>query len=255
MDSTESARLQYEFKLAAAVQQSMLPETLPIAEGYSFWAFWRPASAIGGDMYAFQTLEHGEILILAADVAGKGTPAALGMASLSGMIRPVLEQTGTDLVRFVASLNKHLFQWVSRVDRFVALLAIALNPVAHRLRIVNACYDHALIRRQDGTLENLCLVEGNLPLGVVEECPFTVSSKYLEVGDAVVIASDGVTNALNANGDEYGAWRLKRVLERSAPPPRKLGEAVLEDLNSFTGATRAADDITLICFGRDQPSL
>lgn len=236
-----------DMELAAEAQRSMLPQTLPVVPGYSFWVYWKPAHTVGGDMYGFHTLPTGEILLLVADVAGKGLVAALGMASLVAMVPLALEQAGADLPRFLDVLNR---TW--RCDgRFVALVAVALDPVAHRLRVANAFHPTGLICRYDGTLENLCpREEAGTPLGVFEG--FTYTSQVFEMlsGDAIVIASDGVTNAVNATAEEYGTSRLTQVLGRTEPQAKSLGEAVLVDVNAFTGELGFQDDVVIVCCSR-----
>jgi sigma-B regulation protein RsbU (phosphoserine phosphatase) len=206
---------------------------------------------VGGDMYDFYTLETGQVLLLAADVAGKWFGAAMGMASLAGMIPLVLEQTGADLTGFVSALNKRVFRWASRVNRFVALIAVVLDPAAHRLRVVNAAFPTGIIRRHDATLENLCAdQEAGVPLGVLGESHYREVAFALGPGDAVVIASDGIINATNATGEVYGSSRFNEVLARTEPVAEKLGKAILGSVKSFTGALRVDDDVVMVCFSR-----
>src|ERR1700687_1593648 len=123
MSSPElSAKIQMNIELAADVQRSMLPLSVPTVPGYSFWVHWQPELSVGGDIYDFQVLKTGEILVLAGDVAGKGLAAALSMVSLAAIIPIVLEQTGNNLTEFVSALNKSVHRWLSRVDRFVTLI-------------------------------------------------------------------------------------------------------------------------------------
>jgi len=249
-------KIQREFELAAEVQRSMLPDTVPTASGYSFWAWWQPWSHVGGDIYDFHTLPSGEIIMLVGDVAGKGLAAALGMASLAGMVPLALEQTGADLTRFASALNRSFFRWASRANMFATLLAAALDPVAHQLGVLSAGHGSGLIRRKDGTLEDLYPIEQTgLPLGVSGESSYEAVRFEMNPGDAVVITSDGVMNAVNATGEEYGIPRLKEVLACTEPHAGRLGEAVLAGVNAFTGGRQMEDDVVVVCFAREPDHL
>jgi len=173
----------------------MLPDSVPLLPGYSFWAAWEPDFFVGGDLYDFQTLPTGEILMLVADVAGKHIPASLGMAFLAGMIPFAVEQTGADITKFVAALNDGFFRWTTRTDRFVSLVAVALNPVTHQFRMVDAAHTGpAIIRRRDGTVASLCSTQhAGFPLGVAKGLSYEALSFHVRAGDSILIASDGIT--------------------------------------------------------------
>jgi phosphoserine phosphatase RsbU/P len=244
-------KLQRELELAVEVQRSMLPERLPTARGYSFWVSWQPASSVSGDLYDFQILKNGEILFLAADVAGKGFPAAIGMASVAGMVPLVVDQAGADLPAFVSVLNTMVYRWASRANRFVTLIAVALDCVAHRMRVVNAGHRAGVIRHHDGVLENLCPDRHTgLALGVTGKSRYSELEFRLGLGDAVVIVSDGITNSTNANGEVYGTSRLFEAVPRTEPEAAKLGEALLANVRAFMGTGELQDDIVVICIAR-----
>lgn len=202
-------------------------------------------------MYDFHVLETGEIVILAADAAGKGLSAALAAQSLAGAVPLALKQSGKNLVEFVTILNQSVFRWASRVDRFVCLIAVALDPSAHRLRIVNAGHDGGIIRRHEGNLENLWPDQQlSLPLGVSSEFQCAEVTTELGRGDVVLIYTDGITGACNGQGEAYSAGRLRDVLERTETEPSKLGEAILTDAKQFNGGAPFQDDVVMVCLGR-----
>ena len=242
-----------ELQLAADVQRSMLPNTLPVVPGYSIWAWWQPAFEVGGDLYDIHVLTTGEILIVLADVAGKGLAAAMGMASLAATIPLLLQHAKADLTAFVGALNKSVARWATPVDRFVSLMAVLLDPVRHELNVVNAASSGpALIRRQNGSIENLADDQhADFPLGVLDAIQYRVVQVAVEPGDFVLITTDGITNSANVAGEEYGTMRLLDALARASPPAGKLGEAVLESIGAFVGIPRVQDDATMVCFGRD----
>jgi phosphoserine phosphatase RsbU/P len=251
-NSEPGSKLQRDLELAAEVQRSMLPSAVPEIPGYSFWVYWQPELLVGGDTYDFRKLQTGEIVVLVADAAGKGVAAALTIASLSSIVPFALEQTGTNLSEFVAALNRGLFGWASRVNRFVTLIAVALDPVSHLLRGVNAGHGGGVIRRNDGTLANLCPIERlGMPIGVVSDPLYIEMSFELGPGELVIIYSDGITNAANTSGETYGTGRLNALLASSEPRPAEFGENLLKDVKAFTGGVPIKDDIVVVCFGRD----
>jgi serine phosphatase RsbU (regulator of sigma subunit) len=244
--------VQRELERAAEVQRNMLPAALPAVPGYSFWAFWEPAFPVGGDLYDFHTLPTSQVLMVVADVSGKGLAAALGMASLAGMIPLALEQTGTDLQSLVSRLNRTFCRAALRAEQFVTFIAVLLDPSTHRIQVVSAGSPTGLLRRQDGTIEDLCPNERvGLPLGVVDACLFEAIAFDLMPGDSVVIASDGITGAVNVGNEVYGSPRLNDVIARTEPEAGKLGRAVLESVKAFVGSHAVRDDVAMICFARD----
>ena len=230
----------------------MLPGALPAVPGYSFWAFWEPAFPVGGDLYDFHTLPTGEVLIVLADVSGKGLPAALWMASLAGMIPLAVQQTGTNLQSFVELLNTTLCKW-PRADKFASCIAVLLDPSTHRVQVVNAGPQTGLLRHRHGTIEDLCTNERTgLPLGVLDGFLFAANAFDLMPGEAVVIASDGITGAVNAGNEVYGAPRLNDVIACTEPEAGELGEAKLENVKAFIGSHQVRDDVAMVCFARNR---
>jgi sigma-B regulation protein RsbU (phosphoserine phosphatase) len=244
--------VQRELEHAAEVQRSMLPAALPAVAGYSFWAFWEPAFRVGGDLYDFHTLPTGEVLILVADVSGKSMAAALAMAFLAGMVPLALQQAGMNLQGFVDLLNTTWCEWL-RADKFASCIALLLDPSAHRVQMVNAGSQTGLLRRRDGTIEDLCTTERvGPPLGVLDGFHFEASAFDLMPEDGVVICSDGITGVGNSMGEVYGATRLKDVIARAEPEAKSLGESILGSVKAFVGSSRVRDDVAMICFARDR---
>jgi sigma-B regulation protein RsbU (phosphoserine phosphatase) len=128
-------------------------------------------------------------------------------------------------------------------------MAVALNPAAHRLRVVNAGHGPAVIRRRDGTIEDLTELSG-IVLGVDEEAEYEEAETGLGPGDAVLIASDGISEATNPRQELYGHERLNEVVARTEGDAARLGAAVLEDGKAFTDMRALWDDATVVCFAR-----
>lgn len=250
-DSAEIMRRQ--FQLAAKMQRSMFTCTLPIVPGYSFWAWSEPALEVGGDLYHFHTLPTGEILVLVADVAGKGLVAGLGMASLAGMMLAELDHTDGDLAKLLAALNRNTTRWASRADMFTTLVTVLLDPSGHGLRVVNAAHTGpSLMRRSDGSIAELCTADNsNLPLGVAGDVLYQATTTILSSGDAIVIGTDGILSAADLRGEEFGASRLHEVMRQRFPDAETLGVAVRDRVKASAGKPRLQDDATLVCIVRE----
>ncbi len=235
---------------AAQIQSSFLPQAMPSVPGYSFWAtIERCAVAAGGDLYDFQTLPTGEISVLVSDVSGKGVSASVLMAALAGIVTVAIEAFGADLVGMMTVINRAYSRRMLS-DGFATLMAVALDPLMHQIRAVNAGHGPALIRRRDGSIEQLA-EESGLPLGVFEDAEYVTVIAGLAPGDAVFIATDGVNEAMNAEAGLYGATRLSEVLARTKGEAADFGQAVLADIKTFIGGRPLMDDTTTVCFSRN----
>jgi serine phosphatase RsbU (regulator of sigma subunit) len=242
--------VQRELELASQVQRSILPPSFPAVPGYSFWVHWEPAVGVGGDLYHFHVFPNNEILILVADVAGLGLHAAIGMAFITGMIPLIADKSGADLPSFVAELNQRIFQWASQMHSLTTLLALVLDPIANRVRIVNAGHLPAMIRRGNGTVESSDHEGWAPPLGVVEEFRYHEVTLELAPEDAVVMFSDGITKAVNVSGNEYGASRVNDLLARGQDV-RNIGQTLLDDVKGFASGVGFKDDVVVVAFSRE----
>ena len=159
---------QKEIELARQVQLGFLPQTLPEVAGYEFYSHYTPAQTVGGDYYDFIPLPGGRVAVVLGDVAGKGVPAALLVAKLSSEVRFCL-LTEPNPAKAISLLNDQMIRGGLQ-DRFVTLAALMLDPVAHRLTVVNAGHmqPEALPRRPRGSWSTRSAHDATgLPLGVL----------------------------------------------------------------------------------------
>ena len=194
------------------MQLGFLPQTLPEVAGYEFFAHYSPAQTVGGDYYDFLLLPSGRVAVVLGDVAGKGVPAALLMAKLSSDVRSFLVAE-PDPAAAVSKLNDQMLRGGLQ-DRFVTLAALVLDPIEHQLTVVNAGHLIPKLYRS-GTGELADAVDQDctgLPLGVVPEYRYQSQSVSLNPGDTVSIYTDGVTDALDANGRMFGSAEVARYL-------------------------------------------
>jgi serine phosphatase RsbU (regulator of sigma subunit)/pSer/pThr/pTyr-binding forkhead associated (FHA) protein len=242
-------QVQRDLELARKVQQSMLPTTPPLVEGYHFFDFYRSAYEVGGDYYDYIELPSGRVAVVVADVSGKGIPAALLMARLSSDVRYCLASEATPAAavrRLNAGLTRQGWQ-----DSFVTLVLVLLDPRAHTTTIVNAGHLPPLLRHGHEEVCDVASDVAGLPLGVVEDFPYEQYTLELAPGDFITLYTDGISEAMNQEGALYGTDRIRRQVGTDIKSVVELGRHILDDVKSFVGDHSQSDDICLTCFGRD----
>jgi serine phosphatase RsbU (regulator of sigma subunit) len=251
-------KLEQEARDAWIVQRSFIPECYPCVSRYEFWHLYEPARFVAGDYFDYRliadtgssTLEsQGKRWAIAlGDVSGKGMPAALLMARVSAEVR-LLRQVEPDPARIVGLINRNLCQ-NEAAGRFVTFLLIVLDARHHRLTIVNAGHMGPVVRRTRGDVEVVGQDRSGLPLGVEEDQEYEAMTTRLGSGDVVVLYTDGVTEALSPEGEQFGATRLHKHIALSTPSAGSVGTTIKDALRAHVADRDQFDDITLICFGR-----
>ena len=240
-------RMERELELATEIQQRFQPSAPPKLEGYEFQGISFSCYEIGGDYYDFIPLEGGRMLIALGDVSGKGTAAALLMSSLHAAMHGQFT-ANRSLEDAITAVNKYLAD-NTPANRFVTLFVAELNPSAGTLKYINAGHNPPLVGRKDGRMEQLS--SGGFPLGILPSAEFEVGETHLGPGEALVVYSDGVSEANNLNEEEFGLERLSDVIRRNlASSASGLRDKVESALSSFTQTAPANDDITLVIVKR-----
>lgn len=243
----ERERMERELELATEIQQRFQPSGPPIIEGYEFQGISFSCYEIGGDYYDFIQRPDGRMLIALGDVSGKGTAAALLMSSLHAAIHAQISAKSS-LDETVTSVNQYLAENTPS-NRFVTLFAAELDPVRGSLKYINAGHNPPLIGRLDGSIEQLS--SGGFPLGIIPAAEYEMGEMTLSPGESLVIYSDGVSEANNLAGDEFGLDRLSSVIkENLRSSAAGLRDKVESALSSFTQTAPANDDITLVIVKR-----
>ena len=243
----EKQRLVKDMEFAPTVQESFLPQTLPELPGYLFSAHYTPALEVGGDFYDFIPLDERRMGIVIGDVSGKGVPAALSMAKLGSDMR-TLAFTEPSPADALAKLND-LLAGRSRRGMFATLLYIELDASAGTMVLSNAGHLPPIIRKADGRLEKVAKA-GGAPLGMLPGMRFGQETVELEAGSTVVLYTDGIVEAMNGKEELYGYDRFEILLKKGPADPGRLREAVIGDVNRFTGLSPQHDDMTMVFFGR-----
>jgi len=243
----EKERIKRELELATEIQQSFQPSSPPVIDGYELQGISFSCYEIGGDYYDFIPTGEGRMLIALGDVSGKGTAAALLMSSLHAAVHGQVAAK-TSLHQTVIAVNQYLAA-NTPTNRFVTLFIAELDPQTGGLNYINAGHNPPLVGRSDGSVQQLD--SGGFPLGIIPTAEFEVGQVQLNPGDALVIYSDGVSEANNLKGDEFGMERLTQVVSKNLTASAAgLRDKVESALSSFTQTAPANDDITLVIVKR-----
>jgi phosphoserine phosphatase RsbU/P len=243
----QQERLERELQLAMEIQQRFQPTAPPSVPGYELQGISFPCYEIGGDYYDFIQREDGRLVIALGDVSGKGTAAALLMSSLHAAIHA---QTGSHdtLVETISAVNRYLAENIPS-NRFVTLFYAELDPESGAVSFLNAGHNPPLIVHAAGTVEQLA--SGGLPLGIKADADYREGRTHLQMGDVLVIYSDGVTEAASPSGEEFGPTRLYEVVSRNVDASAAgIRDRIESALTKFSQGTQAADDITLVIVKR-----
>jgi sigma-B regulation protein RsbU (phosphoserine phosphatase) len=239
----QSAHHQREERDALLIQRALLPATLPGNEHFQLAGNWQPAGGFGGDCYDATLLGNSILTLSIADVAGKGLPAALLMSSLQAAVR-AFAVDATPPAAICASVNRLLCgQMIA--GRFATMCFLRLDRARAVISYVNAGHNPPLLARSTGTVERL--PAGGIVLGVLPEAEFRGGELPLRAGDRLLLYTDGITEACNADDEEYGEERLANLLaEHRHLDATALHKTVLEAVTHFASARGFQDDATLL---------
>jgi hypothetical protein len=247
-NKTGRMRLEAEFEVARKAQQDALPPAAPAVEGYSIAGSCEPAQQVGGDLYDYFPLADGRLGIAVADVSGKGVPAALYMMVTKGLLAAVTRDS-SDLAYILQQINRHLYS-ACKKKVFVTLTAVALDAPARRLQHGRAGHN-PIVWRRAARGETVVLKPPGVGLGLTAGDRFNrilkIEELQLEPGDAVVLYSDGITEAMNDSLELFGDERLIRAVESTdGQPAEESRAAIIRELAAFTDGAPARDDVTLV---------
>ena len=227
---------------AKAIQEKLLPREIPQMAGYEIASAWQSAGVVGGDYFDILPLSEETLVLCIADVSGKGMPAALLMSNLQAAVRG-LSSLSLAPNLLCSRLNSIVYRNTDS-DRFITFLYAQLDGATRRLTYVNAGHNAPFVVRSDGSHERLR--EGGTVLGVFATRNYEMGSAQLSPGDRVILFTDGVTEACNPAGEEFGEARLLRLLqEQRSLSADGLQAKILAAVAEFSGG-RWQDDATLV---------
>jgi phosphoserine phosphatase RsbU/P len=240
-EATEKARLERELALAAEIQRALLPEAMQSGPHFDVAAASVPCRSIGGDFFDYFNLPDGRFGFTLGDVAGKGPPAALLTAMIQGAFAAQVTSADSPAA-LMAHINRTLIRRAIQ-SRFVTVMYGVLAPDG-RLTYSNAGHNPPILIGRAGARR---LETGGLILGLFPHAAYEEETIQLEDGDTLVVFSDGVTEALNGAGDEFGEERLLPcVTEHCGMATEMLLDRILADVRTFAASAAQNDDVTAL---------
>jgi hypothetical protein len=242
-------RLEQQMEIARQVQSELLPSGIEVFEPVRVATVYRPAEQVGGDFYDVFRLDGARIGIVMGDVSGKGMPAALVTGVMHGAVRSsAWSDSPAAHERESLRLNSLLCEKPSG-SRYASMLWCYYDPATRLLSYVNAGhYPPFLIGDRGRGTEVLRLDAGGGPvLGLIETARYQQAQFAVRPGDVLVLYSDGLTEAANPSGEEYGESRLRALLAAAtALDPNELRDTIVDGARAFMGGAPPRDDLTLI---------
>ncbi len=264
-------RLRHELAIATTVQQRLFPESPPEMASLELSGVCYPARGVGGDYYDFIVLDEGKVGIAVADVAGKGISAALLMCTVQASLRSQAQTVNGNLTELVSSMNR-LLHVSTDASSYATFFYAQFDERTGLLTYVNAGHNPPMLVRARkgvkaqgvgfapgarGVLEGLrdegglsdvtLLTKGGPIIGAFNNCVYEQETIQMESGDLLVAYTDGVTEARNADDQEFGEANLQQLINCSAHvPAQQLSERIVESVREWCGDVPPHDDLTLV---------
>jgi sigma-B regulation protein RsbU (phosphoserine phosphatase) len=232
------------------VQQKLFPSELPTAAGWEFAGMCRPAREVGGDYYDLLWVDDDHIAFALGDVSGKGLGPALLMSNVHAMVRSHLRRPGAEPAALVTELNEHLCS-SSAPGMFITFFLGVLSVKTGVVRYVNGGHNPGLlVDGESATLERLEV--GGMVVGAMPGVPFEQGEAVLEPGASLTLVSDGVTEAMDEQGDMFGEERLEEALAAAPGTGAKATMLrVVESVERFRGRRELPDDLSVVVIHRE----
>ena len=236
-------RLNRELEIAREVQQRLFPQSGPQVAGLEYAGKCRPASSVGGDYYDFVEMGDGRLGIAIGDISGKGIPAALLMASLQASLRGLAIANPPELSRLMENLNRLIYD-ASPSNRYATFFYGVYNAVTREFMYVNGGHNPPMIFRGGDVLR---LEEGGPVVGLFGPATYAQGIIFLEPGDTMVLFTDGVSEAMNNEEEEFDEERLIAAVRSGAGmTPIEMIDHVMINCDAFAAGAAQHDDMTLV---------
>jgi phosphoserine phosphatase RsbU/P len=247
-EAAQRERVNREIEIAREVQERLFPQEMPAITGASVAGHCRPAQGVGGDYYDVIHLEDGRLGLAIGDVSGKGISAALLMASLRASLRGVTLDNPRDFAKLMHKVNRLVYE-ASASNRYATFFFAAYDPKTRRLECVNAGHNPPVVLRGDQVIR---LEAGGPVVGLLPFAPYTEQSLTLETGDLLLLYTDGISEAMTRDDEEWGEERM--IDAALAVHNQDAGEvlrAVLSAADKFTAGAPQHDDMTMLILKLD----
>lgn len=246
----EKEKQDKEMSIAMGVQRALLPEKLPEVDGYHFFASYDAAQAVGGDYFDCFMIGDDKVCVSFGDVAGKGVPGALIMSRMASVVQNTMSFTN-DVSVAIQSINDHMCH--SMVEgRFVTYILGVIDLKTNIITLVNAGHMSPVIKKADGSIEEISDAIIGIPVGIMSGYPYEVVQRQIDPGDIFTLITDGVDEAMNPDGDLYGKDRVIEFIRNGSTDPDDLGKDMLADVRAHANGRPQNDDITIMVFGRTE---
>ena len=251
LEVADRLSLKRDLEVAREIQQAMLPDGTWSGPGVEAFGLTKPANTVGGDFYDILPQPDGTVIVALGDVAGKASPAALLMALLLAMLRTLVDER-LPLPALVQRLNLQVSRHAP-ASRFITLFLASYDPPTGRLTFVNAGQTPPLLRRQNGSIERL--MSGGIALGMFPGSTYEAGEVQMNRGDALLLYSDGLTEAESPDGQPFDEAGLERTLALYAgayqqSAAAELGRAVFDAVERHRRDQRLSDDLTVLVLSR-----
>ncbi len=251
LEVADRLSLKRDLEVAREIQQAMLPDGTWSGPGVEAFGLTKPANTVGGDFYDILPQADGTVMVALGDVAGKASPAALLMALLLAMLRTLVDE-GLTLPALVQRLNLQVSRHAP-ASRFITLFLASYDPPTGHLTFVNAGQTPPLLRRQNGSIERL--MSGGIALGMFSGSTYESGEVQMNPGDALLLYSDGLTEAESPDGQPFDEAGLERTLALYAgayqqSAAAELGRAVFDAVERHRRDKRLSDDLTVLVLSR-----
>ncbi len=243
----EQKRIAHELSVASEIQVRLHPATPPAIPGYDLMGISFPCHEVGGDYFDFLQRRDGRHVIALGDVSGKGISAALLMSSVHAAVRA---QCTTALAphQIVSELNQYIYDNTA-ANRYVTMFYSELDHSTGGLTYINGGHNAPMLVRNSGTVERLDC--GGFPVGITLDGVYAEGQATLAPGDVLVIYSDGVTESVNEQEEEFGEERLIETIQRHrGRTAAGIRDRIDEALQKFVGRAKSVDDLTLVIVKR-----
>jgi sigma-B regulation protein RsbU (phosphoserine phosphatase) len=240
-ESIEAEALEKQVRMAADVQQRMIPQKAPELPGVELAAVYVPSFDLGGDFYDYIELPDGNLGLVIADVSGKGVPASLIMASVRAALRAQVDNVYY-LYEVMSRLNKMLCR-DTKSSEFVTLFYGVLDTRNKRFTYCNAGHPPAMLLR-DGKITEL--TTDNMVLGIDPTETFRQQFIDLKPNDLLLLYTDGLPDAMNFKDETFGRQRILDAFGKGGTSAETVAQGILWDMRRFVGMTRRTDDVTMI---------
>jgi sigma-B regulation protein RsbU (phosphoserine phosphatase) len=245
-------RMRRELALAAEVQQRLLPSHAPEGVAMEIAGFCEPARGVGGDYYDFINFDDSQFGVAIADVAGKGMPAALLMSTVQATLRSLTARNGSnvpasyELSSIVAKLNRLLFNSTNG-EHYVTFFYATFDQTTQRLTYVNAGHNPPLYLEADSNSEFRQLTSGGLIAGAFEHAAYEQETVQMKPNDLLFLYTDGLSEALNMEGEEFGANRIRETLKSIASlSADQIRDVVVRRVKDWCAGMSLYDDLTFV---------